>query len=126
MSAAIGGADWNRSEGGHMDVRVTARHCSIPEAVREAAQTRVERLTRFEPRVEAVDIQFSEANALKHVDVRVVVPGASQMLADGEGESFRTALDHALGRLQRQVRRRRVRRLERQGQRTADALSAPR
>jgi ribosomal subunit interface protein len=126
MSAASGGADWNRSEGGHMDVRITARHCSIPDAVREAAQTRVERLTRFEPRAGAVDLQFSEANALKQVDVRVGVPGASQFQAHGEGESFRTALDRALDRLQRQLRRRRVRRLERQGQRTADALSVPR
>ncbi len=107
-----------------MDIRITARHCSVPDALRDTAQSRVSRLTRYEPRANAADVQFSEENAFKHVDVRVSVPGATQLHARGEGHSFRTALDRAVARLQRQLRRRRVRTIERQGVRTADVLSA--
>ena len=107
-----------------MDVRINARHCSITDSVREVAHARVSRLTRYEPRAAAAEIQFSEENAFKHVDVRVSVPGAEPMLAHGTGDSFRSALDRSVDRLQRQLRRRRVRVRERHGQRLADQVSA--
>lgn len=107
-----------------MDVRITARHCSITDSVRDIAQTRVSRLSRFEPRITAAEVQFSDENALKQVEVRLSVPGTSMVQARGAGDSFRTALDRSVERLERQMRRRHSRRRDWHGERTADALGA--
>lgn len=107
-----------------MDVRINARHCSITDSVREVAHARVSRLKRFEPRAAAAEIQFSEENAFKHADVRVSVPGAEPLQAHGEGDSFRSALDRSVQRLQRQLRRRRARVRERHGPRAVDVAGS--
>ena len=90
-----------------MDVRISARHCTITDNTRDHAQSRVQRVTRFEPRATAAEILFSQENAFKHAEIRVTVPGGSQVQSHGEAETFRSALDRAAERLERQLRRRR-------------------
>ncbi|MGH7445653.1 MAG: ribosome hibernation-promoting factor, HPF/YfiA family [Longimicrobiales bacterium] len=107
-----------------MDVRITARHCSITDSVRDIAQTRVSRLSRFEPRITAAEVQFTDENAFKHVEVRLSVPGTAQVQAQGAGDSFRSALDRSVERLERQMRRRHARRGDRRSARTIDTLGA--
>jgi len=96
-----------------MDVRISARHCTITETTRDFARKRVERMTRFEPRTAVAEILFSEENAFKHVEIRMSVPGGAQMHARGEADTFRSALDRAAERLERQMRRRRTRNTDR-------------
>jgi putative sigma-54 modulation protein len=107
-----------------MDVRITARHCSITDSTREFAETRVSRLTRFEPRVRAAEVLISDDAGSRHAEVKVAVPGASLMQAHGEADSFRAALDRAVDRIERQLRRRHGRRRTHRATRTSEALSA--
>lgn len=106
-----------------MDVRITARHCSITDSVREVAQARVARLTRFEPRAAAAEVQFTNDSPAKRVEVRLHVPGAAQFQAHGLGDSFRSALDRSVEHLERQLRRRRARVRNHQGGRPVETLS---
>ncbi len=107
-----------------MDVRISARHCTIPESTREVAHTRVARMTRYEPRATAAEVLFSDENAFKHAEIRLNLPGRSQLQAHGEAETFRSALDRALERLDRQLRRRHARVRDHKAVRTADAVQA--
>jgi putative sigma-54 modulation protein len=107
-----------------MDVRITARHCTITDSTRDLARRRVERVTRFQPRATAAEVLFSEESAFKHAELRMTVPGGAQLHAHGEAATFRSALDRAAERLERQLRRRRGRSLDRRAS-PAEAIQAP-
>lgn len=93
-----------------MEVNITTRHCSIPESVRNHMQRLVSRLERYEARTMAVNVSFDADHGVKSVDARVAVPGAPPLVAHAAGPSFRTALDRATRRIERQLRRNRQRR----------------
>lgn len=106
-----------------MDVRISARHCTITETTRELARKRMQRMTRFEPRAAAAEILFSEVNAFKQAEIRLSVPGSAPMHARGEGDTFRSALDRAAERLARQVRRHRTRSTDRRAAPASQAMA---
>ncbi|MGQ0812912.1 MAG: ribosome hibernation-promoting factor, HPF/YfiA family [Gemmatimonadota bacterium] len=92
-----------------MQVNITARHCRVPEKVRVEAQERVQRLHRYEPRLGNVVVEFDTDHGDKKVETRIYLAGGHSIVAHGNGETFRTALDQSLGRLTRQLKRRRER-----------------
>lgn len=92
-----------------MQVNITARHCRVPERVRTEAEERVQRLTKYEPHVKDAVVEFDTDHGEKKVETRIYVKGTHSIVAHGMGESFRTALDQAIGRLTRQLKRRRER-----------------
>ncbi len=105
-----------------MDVRISARHCTITDSTRDLARRRVDRVARFEPRASAAEILFSAQNAFKHAEIRMTVPGGVQLHSHGEAESFRSALDRAAERLERQLRRRRGRTRDRRAVPATEAM----
>ena len=92
-----------------MQVNITARHCNVPNRVRQEAEERLHRLTRYEPRVNNAVIEFDTDHGNKQVETRVFLAGSHSIIAHGSGETFRTALDRSLDRLTRQLKRRRER-----------------
>ena len=94
-----------------MDVVITARHCTVPDPVRLRTAERFERLQRYHPRMVSADAIFHTENGAHHVETRVLVArGGQPLVARGSGDGFRAALDQALDRLGRQLRRQRERR----------------
>ena len=96
-------AEWGVTK---MQVNITARHCNVPQGVRVAAEQRLQRLQRYEPRVDNAFIEFDADHGNKQVETRVSVKGSNSLIAHGSGESFRSALDQSLDRLTRQLKRR--------------------
>ena len=92
-----------------MQVNITARHCRVPDKVRFEAQERIQRLQRYEPRVQDAVVEFDTDHGDKKVETRVYVAGTHSIVAHGIGETFRTALDRSIDRLTRQLKRRRER-----------------
>jgi ribosomal subunit interface protein len=92
-----------------MQVNITARHCNVSERIRLEAEERVKRLTKYEPRVDNAVIAFDADHGDKLVETRVSLAGSHPIVAHGSGDDFRTALDRSLGRLTRQLKRRRER-----------------
>ena len=74
-----------------------------------AAEQRLKRLERYEPRVDNAIVEFDADHGNKQVETRVFVKGSHSIIAHGSGETFRTALDKSLDRLTRQLKRRRER-----------------
>lgn len=97
-----------------MHVTITARHCTVSDAVRERALERVDRLAKYEPRASAGDVIFDEENGTRRAEIRVSVDGAPIQVARSDGETFRAALDGALQKVTRQLKREREKRVDHQ------------
>lgn len=93
-----------------MEVKITTRHCSIPDSVREHMERLIGRLERYDSRTTTVSVSFDSDHGVKSVDARVAVPGAPPLVAHAAGPTFRSALDQAARRIERQLRRNRQRR----------------
>jgi ribosomal subunit interface protein len=98
-----------------MDVRITARHCAVPESTRHKAAEEIQRLSRLAPRAAAAQVRFEKEHGAPHVETQLSVPGRASMIASATAASFRAALDQAVTRLERQLQRRRRRQQRRRG-----------
>jgi ribosomal subunit interface protein len=96
-----------------MRVQIAARHCEIPDAVRDRAEEQLGKLSKFEPRLSVVDVVFETEKHLKKVEAVLKVDREEPMVAGGEGDEFRDALDQMVDRLSRMLRRRRSQKRDR-------------
>lgn len=97
-----------------MNVIISTRHCSPPESIRGLATERMQRLTRYEPRLAEAEVAFDIDHGEHCIEARLSVPGAGVVVADAQGETFEAALSRVFDRLSRQLRRRRDRRRDHQ------------
>jgi ribosomal subunit interface protein len=97
-----------------MDVRITARRVDISDSFRLRADERARKLVRYQPRLLSVEVVVEEDGAVHAVELRASVAGTPPMIARAEADSERSALDRAMDRMRRQLRRDRSRRTEHQ------------
>jgi ribosomal subunit interface protein len=88
-----------------MNVAISARHCEIPDSLRLETTKRVERLTRYNPRLGDAEVTYELERADHEIEIRLSVPGAEPVIAKATGPDFRAALDRGLDRASRQLRR---------------------
>lgn len=98
-----------------MRVQIAARHCEVPDPVRERAHDLVTRLTRYDDRVSSGEVVFDEEKHTRKVEVIVSLDGAPPVVASAEGGEFRAALDKAADRAGRMLRRGRAQLTDHQG-----------
>jgi ribosomal subunit interface protein len=92
-----------------MEVTITARHCSIPDPVRERATRLIGRLDRYGVRTTSAVVFFDQDHGARSVEARIAVGGGPPIVARAEGPTFRSALDRTFDRVDRQLKRRRQR-----------------
>ncbi|MFP4622755.1 MAG: ribosome hibernation-promoting factor, HPF/YfiA family [Gemmatimonadota bacterium] len=97
-----------------MDVRITARHVELSESFTAFAHERTRKLLKYEPRLTAVDLLFEDDHGRFTTEVRADVPGVPPLIARAGSEDRRSALDSAIRKLGRQLRRERSKRLDHQ------------
>jgi ribosomal subunit interface protein len=86
-----------------MQTTITARHCDIPDALRERALAIVERLGNFAPRPIEAAVVFDAAGLSRTAELRLHVARGEVLIARGEGDDHRSALDRAEEKLRRQL-----------------------
>jgi ribosomal subunit interface protein len=96
-----------------MDVTITARHCTIPESLRDQTERLMRGMQRLHTRATSAAVSFESDGFEKHVEARLHLGGGPPLVAHASGPTFRAALDRASTRLDRQVKRRRKRWLQR-------------
>jgi ribosomal subunit interface protein len=89
-----------------MRLQIVARHCDIPTSIRSRTEQLIEKLSRFEPRLQQAEVIFEEERHLKRVEGIVTVDGGEPAVARGEGADFKAAVDEMNERLRRMLRRR--------------------
>lgn len=63
------------------------------------------RLAKYDPRVGAAEVIYEEEKRVRKVEVVLSVDRSEPVVAHGEGEEFRTALDKVVDRLSRKLKR---------------------
>ena len=86
-----------------MQTTITARHCEISDALRERALTVLERLGNIASRPMEATVVFDAEGTQQTAELRLHVARGEVLVAKGEGEDHRTALDRADDKLRRQV-----------------------
>ncbi len=86
-----------------MQTTITARHFDIPDALRERALTVVERLGNIARRAIEATVVFDADGPAHTAELRLHVARGEVLVAKGEGDDHRTALDRAEEKLRRQV-----------------------
>ncbi len=107
-----------------MRIQISARHCEIPDSTRERTQEQISGLTRYDPDVAAAEVVYEEEKHLRRVEVILSIDRGDPVVATGEGDEFRAALDQVVDRLRRILRRRRGQRKDHQGPRLAGGLAS--
>lgn len=109
-----------------MRIQVAARHCDIPDSVRKRTEEQLTRLAKYDPRVSAAEVVYEEEKRVRKVEVILSVDRGEPVVARGEGEEFRTALDKVVDRLGRILKRNRDQAKSHQGPRVSEGATPTR
>ena len=86
-----------------MQTTITVRHTEISDVLRERALTVVERLGNIATRPIEAAVVFDAEGPLRTAELRLHVARGEVLVAKGEAEDHRTALDRAEEKLRKQV-----------------------
>jgi putative sigma-54 modulation protein len=86
-----------------MQTTITARHCEISDALRERALTVLERLGNIASRPMEATVVFNAEGTQQTAELRLHVARGEVLVAKGEADDHRTALDRAEDKIRRQV-----------------------
>jgi ribosomal subunit interface protein len=98
-----------------MDVVVAARHGTLPDHVVALAREQFDRLERYESRVSRLEVTLTNEKNRWVVDAHARVDRSSRVHAHGEARDVRSAVDQAVERMGRQLKRLRERHRDHQG-----------
>jgi len=104
-------------------VQIAARHCDIPDSVRRRTEEQIIKLGKYDPRVGGAEVVFEEEKRTRRVEVILSVNGGPPVVAHGEGEEFRTALDKVIDRLSRILKRQRAQVTNHQAPRRSESVT---
>jgi len=94
-----------------MSVIITARHCELPDQLRDRAEEVAERLESRSGRSAAIDIIFDVDAGIATAEILFRTSRLDPFVAAGQGDDHRSALDQAEARLRRQLEKPGTRRL---------------
>jgi ribosomal subunit interface protein len=86
-----------------MQTTITARHCEISDALRERAAAVVARMGGIANRAIEATVVFDGDGQLRTAEIRLHVARGEVLVAGGEADDHRTALDRAEEKLRRQI-----------------------
>ena len=104
-----------------MDLTISSRHVTVPESLRNQAEQRFARLEKLDRRVTGGTLVLAGEGNLRRAEARVSLAGSPPLLGTGEGPTLRNAMDRAIGRLERQLKARHSRTIDRRSRRTKTA-----
>lgn len=93
--------------------QLSARHVDVPKALREYAEEKAERLTRFEDRIRKVRVVLSPDGGAFRAEMLVSMTRGAKVIGEATGTGFPEALDLAVDRVERQLAREKERIQER-------------
>ena len=92
-----------------MQVIISARHFDVSDGLRRLVEERFARLERFDERIGRVEVTLLEEKNRYEVEGDLSINGRGSLHAHAEAADFRTALDKAVDKLARQLKKSRSR-----------------
>lgn len=96
-----------------MEVTVSALHGTIPESLNEHAARHARRLDRYPLKAASLAIAFENETAGRSAEARLTIAGGPPLIGRGNGATYRNALNEAISKVERQLKRARSRRRQR-------------
>jgi ribosomal subunit interface protein len=106
-----------------MRVMIAARRCEVPQSVLSRAEEQLGKLSRYEPRLSGAEVVFEMEKRLKRVEAVLKVDRDEPVVAGGEGDEFRDALDQMVDRLSRMLKKRRSQRKAHHGPSLSESVT---
>ena len=108
-----------------MQVDISTRHGQISGATKEKINSKIEKLSRFQERLTAVNVIVDLSDDDAHVEIMASVERATDFVSRATASNLMKALDSALQKMQVQMRRHKDRLVEHKstGRRTEVPLS---
>jgi len=108
-----------------MDITIKGKNVDLSDELVEYAKQKVGRLEKIWQRVQSATVNFTEGASKKRsksfrAEVVLRAPGQT-LRSEEEKESFRTALDSALAKLEEQLRRTKTKRIDKSRDRSVTA-----
>ena len=88
-----------------MEVRITSRHSTLPESLRDRTQELLSKLNKYGAPVSVVEVIFSEEKNSKKIEGILRIDRRDPIVASGQGDDFNEALSQVNDRLGRQLRK---------------------
>lgn len=86
-------------------IEVTSRHQPISERTRAFANERAEKLSRYNDRLSRVQVIMDEAHEEFEVELVAHVDSGKTIVCKEAGDGYRSAMDAALMRMERQLKK---------------------
>ena len=96
-----------------MKVTVSALHGTIPETLNEHAARHAKRLERYPLKGASLAIAFENESTGRSAEARLTMAGGPPLIGRGSGATYRNALNEAISKVERQIKRARSRRRQR-------------
>jgi ribosomal subunit interface protein len=106
-----------------MEVRISARHTTLPASLTTRATEVLSKLTKFDSRVSTVDVVFVEENRSFKAEGIVHIDRSEPIVASGDAEDFNSALTQLYDRLVSQLRRHHEQSRDHQAPKLTETLS---
>jgi putative sigma-54 modulation protein len=88
-----------------LNLEIRGRHLDVKETIRGYIEERAERLTRYYNRITKMQFVLSKQGVKFSAEVVVSAPRAGQLVAEATEEGLQAAVDKALDKMERQIRR---------------------
>lgn len=101
-----------------MDVTISALHGTIPDSLNEHASRHARRLEKYSLKAAALAVFFEKEYGQRVAEARLTVAGGPPMIGRATGATYRNALNEAISKVERQIKRARSRQRQRRRQMT--------
>jgi len=89
-----------------VQIKISARHGTLSDATQSKIKEKIEKLTRFNERITAIEVTADlEHRDTPIVDVRVSAAHASDFVAREQAEELMLAMDAVIHKLEQQIRK---------------------
>jgi len=88
-----------------LDIRMTCRHCELPEELRDYVGKKMERVVRHFDGLHDVEVVLSEGSGKWTAELIVGTVRGQRCVAEGIGADVFAAVDVAVDKIDRQVRK---------------------
>ncbi len=88
-----------------MEVRITSRHSTLPESLRDRTQELLSKFDKYGAPVSVVEVVFDEEKNSKKIEGILHIDWRDPIVASGQGDDFNEALSQVNDRLGRQLRK---------------------
>jgi len=96
-----------------MEVKVSALHGTIPDSLNDHAVRHARRLERYPLKAAALSVSFEHASGRRAAEARLNMAGGPPLIGHGIGATYRNALNEAISKVERQLKRARARKRQR-------------